>query len=485
MPRDTSQNSRDSYQSPLVERYGDSDMSYNFSSNKKFRLWRKLWIALAEAEMELGLNIITEDQLNEMRRFEDDINFDVAEAREAKTRHDVMAHLYAFGQQCPNAKPIMHLGATSAYVQDNAELVLMKDGLHIILKKLINVIARLHTFAEKNRGIITLGFTHFQPAQLTTVGKRACLWLQEFMFDVEDLEYRLSKLKFRGVKGTTGTQASFMTLFNGDEEKVKQLDVMVSQKMGFDDCFPVTGQTYSRKVDSQILNVLAGIAQSAHKFAADIRLLHHMKEIEEPFEDEQVGSSAMAYKRNPMRAERVTALSRHVICNCLNPAFTAAGQWLERTLDDSANKRLSTPEAFLTTDVLLNTVLSVVSGLVVNHEIIKRNVNLELPFMATENILMEAVNNGGDRQTLHERIKIHSMESAHIIKKGTDRNDLIERIGNDELFMSVKTRLQSLVDPKRFIGRAPQQVDDFSKDTIKPVLERYKDDIGLKADLMV
>lgn len=476
---------KNSYRSPLVERYGDGDMSYNFSSNKKFRLWRSLWIALAESEKELGLDVITEDQINEMKRFKDNINFEVAQERESKVRHDVMAHVYAFGEQCPNARPIIHLGATSAYVQDNAELIQMKDGMKIIQKKLVNVIAHLKTFAEKHKNLITLGFTHFQPAQLTTAGKRACLWMQEFIFDLEDMEYRLDKLKFRGVKGTTGTQASFMTLFKGDHEKVKHLDIMVTKKMDFNESYPVTGQTYSRKIDSQILNVLAGIAQSAHKFATDIRLLHHLKEIEEPFEEEQIGSSAMAYKRNPMRAERVVALARHVICNSLNPAFTAAGQWLERTLDDSANKRLAIPEAFLATDVFLNTVLNIVGGLVVNPEIIRHHVNKELPFMATENILMEAVNKGGDRQTLHERIKIHSMEAAHLIKKGAEKNDLLERIGNDEAFMSIKMSLKNIAEPKNFIGRSPQQVDDFIKGTVMPILKRYKDDIGMKGELTV
>ncbi|MGR3318124.1 MAG: adenylosuccinate lyase [Candidatus Anammoxibacter sp.] len=483
--KDSSHINRNSYQSPLVERYGDSDMSYNFSSNNKFQFWRRLWIALAESEKELGLDVITDEQISEMKRFEDDINFDVAQEREAKVRHDVMAHVYAFGEQCPNARPIIHLGATSAFVQDNTELIIMKEGLNIITKKLVNVIANLKTFAGKNKSVITLGFTHFQAAQLTTVGKRACLWIQEFIFDLEDLEYRLDKLKFRGVKGTTGTQASFMTLFKGDEEKVKQLDVKVANKMGFKDSYPITGQTYSRKIDSQILNVLSGIAQSAHKFATDIRLLHHLKEIEEPFEPEQIGSSAMAYKRNPMRAERVCALARHVICNSLNPAFTAAGQWLERTLDDSANKRLSTSEAFLTTDVLLNIVLNVTGDLVVNHDIIKHHVNLELPFMATENILMEVVNKGGDRQLLHERIKIHSMETVHILKKGVDKNDLLERIGNDEAFKSIKMNLQSIAEPKKFIGRAPQQVDDFVKGTVMPILDKHKDVIGMKSELAV
>ena len=471
----TNQESKyDQYQSPLVERYGKSDMSYNFSNNSKFRTWRRLWIALAQCEKDLGLDVITTEQIEEMKKFQDNINFDVAQEQEAKTRHDVMAHVYAYGVQCPKAKPIIHLGATSAFVQDNAELLIMKEGMRIIHKKLVNVISTLKSFAERNKNVITLGFTHFQAAQLTTVGKRACLWLQEFIFDLEDLEYRLNGLKFRGVKGTTGTQASFMALFKGEEEKIKQLDKMVAAEMGFKDSYPVTGQTYSRKIDSQILNVLAGIAQSAHKFASDIRLLHHLKEIEEPFEDGQVGSSAMAYKRNPMRAERVCAMSRHIICNSLNPAFTAASQWLERTLDDSANKRLSTPEAFLTTDIMLNTVLNVVSGLVVNHEVIKQHVNLELPFMTTENILMEAVKLGGDRQHLHERIKLHSMEAGHLLKNGGEKNDLLDRIGNDEAFMQIKTSLKSIAEPSNFIGRAPQQVDDFINDGVDPILEKYK-----------
>ena len=474
-----------SYQSPLVERYGDGEMSYNFSSNNKFRLWRRLWIALAECEKELGLDVVSEDQINEMKKYKDNINYKVAQERESKVRHDVMAHVFAYGEQCPNARPIIHLGATSAFVQDNTELIVMKDGLKIILKKLVNVIAHLKAFAERHKNVITLGFTHFQPAQLTTVGKRACLWMQEFIFDLEDLEYRLDNIKFRGAKGTTGTQASFMALFKGDEERVKKLDMMIAVKMGFKESYPVTGQTYSRKIDSQILNVLAGIAQSAHKFASDIRLLHHLKEIEEPFEEKQIGSSAMAYKRNPMRAERSCALARHIICNSLNPSFTAASQWLERTLDDSANKRLSIPEAFLATDVLLSTVLNIVDGLVVNHEIIKHHVNIELPFMATENILMEAVNKGGDRQTLHERIKIHSMESAYLIRKGADNNDLFERIGNDEEFMSVKMMLKEISEPKNFVGRAPHQVDDFINNNVSHILHKYKDDIGLKVELPV
>ena len=482
----TNQESKyDQYQSPLVERYGKSDMSYNFSNNRKFRTWRRLWIALALCEKKLGLDIITTEQIEEMKKFQDNINFDVAQDRESKTRHDVMAHVYAFGVQCPKAKPIIHLGATSAFVQDNAELVIMKEGMRIIHKKLVNIIASLKSFAERNRNVITLGFTHFQAAQLTTVGKRACLWLQEFIFDLEDLEYRLNGLKFRGVKGTTGTQASFMALFKGEEEKIKQLDKMVATEMGFNDSYPITGQTYSRKIDSQILNVLAGIAQSAHKFASDIRLLHHLKEIEEPFEEGQIGSSAMAYKRNPMRAERVCAMARHIICNSLNPAFTAASQWLERTLDDSANKRLSTPEAFLTTDVMLNTVLNVVSGLVVNHEVIKQHVNLELPFMTTENILMEAVKLGGDRQHLHERIKLHSMEAGHLLKNGGEKNDLLDRIGNDEAFMQIKTSLKSIAEPSNFIGRAPHQVDDLINDVIDPILSKYKDEIGIKSELAV
>jgi len=482
----TNQESKyEQYQSPLVERYGKSDMSYNFSNKNKFATWRRLWIALAQCEKELGLDVITDEQIKEMEKFQDNINFDVAQEQEAKTRHDVMAHVFAFGVQCPKAKPIIHLGATSAFVQDNAELLIMREGMEIIHKKLINVIATLKSFAEKNKNVITLGFTHFQAAQLTTVGKRACLWLQEFIFDFEDLEYRLNGLKFRGVKGTTGTQASFMALFEGDEEKIKQLDKNVAKKMGFKDSYPVTGQTYSRKIDSQILNVLAAIAQSAHKFASDIRLLHHLKEIEEPFEDGQVGSSAMAYKRNPMRAERVCAMSRHVICNSLNPAFTAASQWLERTLDDSANKRLSTPEAFLTTDVMLNTILNVVKGLVVNHEVIKQHVNLELPFMTTENILMEAVKLGGDRQHLHERIKLHSMEAGHLLKNGGEKNDLLDRIGNDEAFMQIKTSLKSIAEPSNFIGRAPHQVNDFINDVVDPILEKYKEEIGIKSELAV
>lgn len=473
------------YHSPLVERYGNGEMSYNFSNNRKFRLWRSLWIALAEAEQELGLDIISRDQIEEMKRFKDDINYEVAQREEARLRHDVMAHVYAFGSQCPKARPIIHLGATSAYVQDNAELIQMRDGLQIIVKKLINIIDNLKTFAKKYRDLVTLGFTHLQPAQPTTVGKRTCLWMQDFIFDLEDIEYQLNRLKLRGVKGTTGTQASFLTIFKGDEQKVKDLDKLVAQKMGFSGSYPVTGQTYSRKIDSHILNLLAGIAQSSHKFATDIRLLHHLKEVEEPFEPEQIGSSAMAYKRNPMRSERIVGLARHVICNSLNAAFTAAGQWLERTLDDSSNKRLTIPEGFLTTDVLLNTVLNVSEGLVVNPEIIKLHVDQELPFMATENILIEGVNKGGDRQDLHERIRRHSIEAGRLIKQGAKQNDLLKRISNDEAFASIRMDLKNIVEPKRFIGRATQQVDEFINDIVQPILVRYNEYLGMKSNLNV
>lgn len=475
----------DSYQTPLVDRYGNSEMSYNFSNNRKFRLWRELWIVLAESERELGLDIITEDQINEMKKFRDDINYDVAKEKESKIRHDVMAHIFAFGEQCPNARPIIHLGATSAFVQDNAELIQIKDGLTVILKKMVNVIANLKTFAEKNKNIITLGFTHFQPAQLTTVGKRASLWLQEFMFDLEDLEYVLDNLKFRGAKGATGTQASFMTIFKGDNEKVKKLDKMIAQKMGFKESYPVTGQTCSRKIDSRVLNVLSGIAQSASKFATDIRLLSHLKEVEEPFESEQVGSSAMAYKKNPMRSERIVAIARYVICNSLNPAFTAAGQWLERSLDDSANKRIVIPEAFLATDVILNILINVSHGLMVNTEIIKHHVNMELPFIATETILMEAVNRGGDRQILHERIRLHSLEAGHLLRNGADKNELLDMIGNDEAFMPIKMFLKDITQPRNFIGRSPQQVVEFINNNVNPVLEKYKDSLGIRTELEV
>ncbi len=460
------------YQSPFSERYASKEMCYIFSDQYKFSAWRRLWIALAEAQQELGLLTISNEQIEELRRFQDTINFDTARAYEKKFRHDVMSHVHAYGEQCPKAKPIIHLGATSAYVQDNTDLIQMKEGLRIILAKLINVVNMLSGQATKYKDMPTLSFTHFQPAQPTTVGKRICLWMQDFIFDIEEVEARINGLRFHGVKGTTGTQASFMTLFHDDTEKVKRLDEIVTKKMGFDGHYPVTGQTYSRKIDSQIVFSLAGIAQSAQKFSNDMRLLQHLKEVEEPFEEEQIGSSAMAYKRNPMRCERIAAIARYVLCNCLNPAFTAAAQWFERTLDDSANKRISIPEAFLAIDGILNIMLNVASGLKVYPSIINRRLADELPFMITENILMEAVNAGGDRQALHENIRRHAMEAARRTKEEGKENDLLERIENDPSFSKIKSKLKEISDPSKLVGRAPQQVEEFTSQVIHPLLKR-------------
>lgn len=473
------------YQSPLVERYASEEMSYNFSDKLKYSTWRKLWIALAETQRNLGVKTITKKQIEEMIKFKDKINFDVAKKHEIRVKHDVMAHVLAFGEQCPGANPIIHLGATSAFVQDNTDLILIRNGMKILLKKLINIINALVIFAKKNRDVITLGYTHYQPAQLTTVGKRACLWMQDFILDIEDTEYRIDNLKFRGAKGTIGTQNSFMALFNNDEEKVKRLDKEIAKKLGFDKIFPVTGQIYSRKVDSQISDVLSGIAQSAHKFANDIRLLHNLREIEEPFEKQQIGSSAMPYKRNPMRCERITSLSRYVICNSMNPDLTSSAQWFERTLDDSANRRLVLPEMFLATDSILNIVLNVARGLVVYPKMIERHVRQELPFMASESILVEAVKAGGDRQKLHEKIRKYSMEASKFIKeKGID-NDLLERIIKDKDFACIKDKISDILNPKNFIGRAPKQVDEYITKGAKPLLRRYKDLIGISVEFKV
>jgi len=461
------------YQSPLSERYASKEMCYLFSDQYKFSTWRKLWIALAEAQHELGLKTITSDQIDEMGCFQDTINFDVAREYEKKLRHDVMSHIHAYGDQCPKARPIIHLGATSAYVQDNTELIQMKDGLRIILTKLVNTVSVLSKQATKYKDLATLSFTHFQPAQPTTLGKRICLWIQDFIFDIEEIEMRIKYLRFHGVKGTTGTQASFMALFHNDADKVKKLDALVTRKMGFDGYYPVTGQTYSRKIDSQIVFSLAGIAQSSHKFSNDMRLLQHLKEVEEPFEEEQIGSSAMAYKRNPMRCERIAAIARYVLCNCLNPAFTAAAQWFERTLDDSANKRISIPEAFLAIDGILNIVLNVVSGFSVYPSIIGRHLADELPFMITENILMEAVNAGGDRQELHEKIRRYAMDAAQRIREEGKENDLLERIGKDPSFFKIKSRLKEISEPGKLVGRAPQQVEEFISQVTEPLLKRY------------
>ena len=476
--------SNDRYTSPLSERYASKEMQYIFSPDKKFRTWRKLWIALAETEKELGLDI-TEEQIEELKAHADDINYDVAKEREKVVRHDVMSHVYAYGKQCPNAKGIIHLGATSCYVGDNTDIILMSEALEIVRKKLINVIAELAKFADAHKNLPSLAFTHFQPAQPTTVGKRATLWMQEFMMDLEDLEYVKGSLKLLGSKGTTGTQASFLELFDGDQETIDKIDPMIAKKMGFETCYPVSGQTYSRKVDTRVVNVLAGIAASAHKMSNDIRLLQHLKEIEEPFEKTQIGSSAMAYKRNPMRSERIASLSRYVMVDAMNPAITSATQWFERTLDDSANKRLSVPEGFLAIDGILDLCLNVVDGLVVYPKVIEKRLMSELPFMATENIMMDAVKAGGDRQELHERIRELSMEAGRNVKeKGLD-NNLLELIAADPAFNLSLEELQKTMDPAKYVGRAPIQVDVYLKNVVNPVLEANKDILGVTAEINV
>ena len=472
------------YQSPLSERYASKEMQYVFSPEMKFKTWRRLWIALAETEQELGLDI-TDEQIAELKAAKDDINYDVAKKREKEVRHDVMSHVYAYGQQCPKAKGIIHLGATSCYVGDNTDVIIMREALYIVRKKLINVIAELKDFAMKYRNMPTLAFTHFQPAQPTTVGKRAALWLNELIMDLDDVNYIISQLKLLGSKGTTGTQASFLELFDGDHEKCKEADKRIARKMGFEACFPVSGQTYSRKLDTRVLNVLSGIAQSAHKFSNDIRLLQHLKEIEEPFEKHQIGSSAMAYKRNPMRSERIASLSRYVMVDVLNPAITAATQWFERTLDDSANKRLSVPEAFLAIDGILDLYLNVVDGLVVYPKVIEQHLMNELPFMATENIMMDAVKAGGDRQELHERIRELSMIAGkHVKEEGRD-NDLLDLIAADEMFHLTKEELEKTMDPSKYTGRASVQVDAFLKNVVNPVLEANKEALGMTAEINV
>ena len=476
--------SNDRYTSPLSERYASKEMQYIFSPDKKFRTWRKLWIALAETEKELGLDI-TDEQIEELKAHADDINYDVAKEREKVVRHDVMSHVYAYGKQCPKAKGIIHLGATSCYVGDNTDIILMSEALEIVRKKLINVIAELAKFADEHKNLPTLAFTHFQPAQPTTVGKRATLWMQEFMMDLEDLEYVKGSLKLLGSKGTTGTQASFLELFDGDQETIDKIDPMIAKKMGFETCYPVSGQTYSRKVDTRVVNLLAGIAASAHKMSNDIRLLQHLKEIEEPFEKTQIGSSAMAYKRNPMRSERIASLSRYVMVDAMNPAITSATQWFERTLDDSANKRLSVPEGFLAIDGILDLCLNVVDGLVVYPKVIEKRLMSELPFMATENIMMDAVKAGGDRQELHERIRELSMEAGRNVKeKGLD-NNLLELIAADPAFNLSLEELQKTMDPAKYVGRAPVQVDAYLKNVVNPVLEANKDILGVTAEINV
>ena len=474
----------DRYVSPLSERYASKEMQYIFSPDMKFRTWRKLWIALAETERELGLNI-TQEQIDEMKAHADDINYDVAKERERQVRHDVMSHVYAFGVQCPKAKGIIHLGATSCYVGDNTDIIVMTEALKLVRKKLVNVIAELSKFAAQYKDQPTLAFTHFQPAQPTTVGKRATLWTQEFLMDLEDLEYVLSTMKLLGSKGTTGTQASFLELFDGDQETIDKIDPMIAEKMGFRSCYPVSGQTYSRKVDTRVLNILAGIAASAHKMSNDIRLLQHLKEVEEPFEKSQIGSSAMAYKRNPMRSERIASLSRYVMIDALNPAITSATQWFERTLDDSANKRLSVPEGFLAIDGILDLCLNVVDGLVVYPKVIEKRLMSELPFMATENIMMDAVKAGGDRQELHERIRQHSMAAGKNVKVEGKDNNLLELIAADPAFNLTLEDLQKSMDPSRYTGRAKEQTEAFIANVVQPVLDAHKDLLGVKVEINV
>ena len=474
----------DRYVSPLSERYASKEMQYIFSPDMKFRTWRKLWIALAETERELGLNI-TQEQIDEMKAHVDDINYDVAKERERQVRHDVMSHVYAFGVQCPKAKGIIHLGATSCYVGDNTDIIVMTEALKLVRKKLVNVIAELSKFAAQYKDQPTLAFTHFQPAQPTTVGKRATLWTQEFLMDLEDLEYVLSTMKLLGSKGTTGTQASFLELFDGDQETIDKIDPMIAEKMGFRSCYPVSGQTYSRKVDTRVLNILAGIAASAHKMSNDIRLLQHLKEVEEPFEKSQIGSSAMAYKRNPMRSERIASLSRYVMIDALNPAITSATQWFERTLDDSANKRLSVPEGFLAIDGILDLCLNVVDGLVVYPKVIEKRLMSELPFMATENIMMDAVKAGGDRQELHERIRELSMEAGKNVKVEGKDNNLLELIAADPAFNLTLEDLQKAMEPSRYTGRAKEQTEAFITNVVQPVLDEHKDMLGVKVEINV
>ena len=476
--------STDRYVSPLSERYASKEMQYIFSPDMKFRTWRRLWIALAETEKELGLNI-TQEQIDELKAHKDDINYDVAKERERQVRHDVMSHVYAYGVQCPKAKGIIHLGATSCYVGDNTDIIVMAEALKLVQKKLVNVIAELSKFADKYKEQPTLAFTHFQPAQPTTVGKRATLWTQEFLMDLEDLEYVMGTLKLLGSKGTTGTQASFLELFEGDQETIDKIDPMIAEKMGFKNCYPVSGQTYSRKVDTRVLNILAGIAASAHKMSNDIRLLQHLKEVEEPFEKSQIGSSAMAYKRNPMRSERIASLSRYVMIDALNPAITSATQWFERTLDDSANKRLSIPEGFLAIDGILDLCLNVVDGLVVYPKVIEKHMMAELPFMATENIMMDAVKAGGDRQELHERIRELSMEAGRNVKVEGKDNNLLELIAADPAFNLTLEELQKTMDPKKYVGRAKEQTESFIAKVVNPVLDSHKEMLGMTAEINV
>ncbi len=476
--------SNNTYQTPLNSRYASKEMQYLFSNDMKFRTWRRLWIALAETEMELGLPV-TQEQVDELKAHADDINYEVAQEREKQVRHDVMSHVYAYGVQCPKAKGIIHLGATSCYVGDNTDIIIMTEALKLIRKKLINVIAKLSAFAMKYKDLPTLGFTHFQPAQLTTVGKRATLWIQDLVMDLEDLDHQLSKAKLLGSKGTTGTQASFLELFEGDHEKVKALDMKIAEKMGYNAVFPVSGQTYARKLDTQMLNILAGIAQSAYKFSNDLRLLQHLKEMEEPFEKSQIGSSAMAYKRNPMRSERISSLARYVIVDALNPAITASTQWFERTLDDSANKRLSVAEAFLATDAILEIYINITDGMVVYPKVIESRIMSELPFMATENIMMQAVKQGGDRQELHEKIRELSMEAGKNVKVNGGPNNLIDLIAADGSFNLDIDALKAILKPENYVGRAPQQTEEFVSTVVQPILDANKELLGMTAELSV
>lgn len=474
----------DVYQTPLAQRYASREMQYIFSPDKKFRTWRRLWVALAEAEKELGLNI-TDEQIEELRAHQDDINYEDAQRREKEVRHDVMSHVYAYGLQCPEAKGIIHLGATSCYVGDNTDIIIMTEGLKLIRRKLINVIAALAGFAEEYKALPTLAYTHFQPAQPTTVGKRATLWINELMLDLEDVDYVIGTMKLLGSKGTTGTQASFVELFDGDSEKIRKLDELIAMKMGFKECVPVSGQTYSRKMDTRVLNVLAGIAASAHKFSNDIRLLQHLKEIEEPFEKSQIGSSAMAYKRNPMRSERIASLANYVIADAVNPAITSATQWFERTLDDSANKRISIPEAFLAVDGILDLYLNIVDGLVVYDKVITKHLMAELPFMATENIMMDAVKAGGDRQELHEKIRELSMQAGARVKQEGLDNNLLELIAAEPMFNVTLEQLQEKLEPSKYTGRAAEQTEEYLAEVVKPVIDANRSELGMKASINV
>lgn len=475
---------KDIYESPLNSRYSSKEMKYIFSPDFKFKTWRKLWIALAESEKELGLDI-TDEQIAELKAHAEDINYEVAEAEEKRVRHDVMSHVHAYGEQCPKAKGIIHWGATSCYVGDNTDVIIMTEALKLVRKKLVNLINELSKFAMKYKDLPCLAFTHFQAAQPTTVGKRASLWLNDLVLDFAQLEFQLSQMKLLGSKGTTGTQASFVEIFDGDSEKIKALDKKIAEKMGFESCYMVSGQTYSRKLDYNVLSVLSEIAQSAYKFSGDMRLLQHKKELEEPFEKTQIGSSAMAYKRNPMRSERISSLSRYVICDTLNPAITAATQWFERTLDDSANKRISVPEAFLAVDAVLELYINVVDGIVVYPKMIEKHLNEELPFMATENIMMAAVKKGGDRQELHERIRVLSMEAGKVVKVDGGENDLVDRIAADSMFSLTKEEILAEMKPEKFVGRAPEQVVEFIDAEVKPILEKYKDELGISVEINV